>query len=463
MSDSGIAALRAELARAQAEILRLSTADSLTGLLNHGAFDERAQVALADAFAAGRPCALLNIGLDRYGLLHGTHGHRVADGVIAALAQRVRDRFAPPHLVGRRGASAFKVLVPQFASEDELIAAVRSLARDLARPIELDGVEVDVSASVGVALFPRDGGELHALLDAAEAARIEARGQGDGACGLYTKELARRTELRIMLERRLRRAVETRDFRLHYQPLISFADGRIAGAEVLLRWKDAELGDISPAEFIPIAEECGVIVELGDWVLREACSQRRIWRELGLRLPPLAVNVSSVQLRHPGCVDSILGALREHGVAPGEIEVEVTETGLLDSAGAPRENLARLHAAGIQIALDDFGVGFSSLSHLRDLPIQRLKIDRSFTVECMRDRRTLVIVKAVVAMARELGLAVTAEGIETAEQGALMRELGCDSAQGYLYARPMPANEFLRTFIEARGEMRDPQSAKFQA
>jgi diguanylate cyclase (GGDEF)-like protein len=455
-----IAELRRRLALAQAEIERLSTSDALTGLLNHGAFDERAQAALADAFAAGRPCALLNIGLDRYGLLHGTHGHRVADGVIAALAVRVRGRFAPPHLVGRRGASAFQVLLSmaQFGSEEDLLDSVRALLREFARPVEIDGVDVPVSASIGIAIFPRDGGELHALLDAAEAARQHARGQGDGACGMYTRELARRTELRMLLERKLRRAVETRDFRLHYQPLFSFSDGRICGAEVLLRWKDAELGDISPAEFIPIAEESGVIVELGDWVLREACRQRGIWRELGLELPPLAVNVSSVELRQAGCVERILGSIVLAGIDPGEIEVEVTETGLLDSAGGPRENLARLHEAGIQVALDDFGVGYSSLSHLRDLPIQRLKVDRSFTAECMRDRRTLVIVRAVVAMARELGLSVTAEGIETEEQATQMRALGCTAAQGWLYARAMPAEEFLRFFIAARDANRGASS-----
>jgi EAL domain-containing protein (putative c-di-GMP-specific phosphodiesterase class I) len=223
------------------------------------------------------------------------------------------------------------------------------------------------------------------------------------------------------------------------------------GAEALVRWKDAELGEISPGEFIPIAEESGLIIGLGDWVIREAARARRVWRTLGLDLPPVAINFSGVQLRQLGCVEGLLDVLVECEVPAGDVEIEVTETGLLDTSTVARENLFRLRNAGVTIALDDFGVGFSSLSHLRDLPIQRLKIDRSFTVECMRNPRTLTIVKAVIEMARSLGIAVTAEGIETQAQQTWMQHLGCDSAQGYLFARPMPADDFLKLFLDKNG------------
>ena len=219
-----------------------------------------------------------------------------------------------------------------------------------------------------------------------------------------------------------------------------------------MRWTDAELGDIPPGEFIPIAEESGLIEGVGDWVLREACRQRQLWRQVGLDLPPIAINVSGVQMRNHGFVDTILCALDEFEVAAEELEIEITETGLMDCSTASRDNLLRLRGAGVKAALDDFGVGFSSLAHLRDLPMHRLKIDRSFTVECMRDARTLTIVKAVIDMAHVLGLTVTAEGIENSEQRDWMHDLGCDSAQGYFFARPMPAEEFLKRYLEGRSK-----------
>jgi EAL domain-containing protein (putative c-di-GMP-specific phosphodiesterase class I) len=237
---------------------------------------------------------------------------------------------------------------------------------------------------------------------------------------------------------------------LYFQPTVSLADGRIVSAEVLVRWTDAEVGEVSPAEFIPIAEESGLVVGLGEWVLREACKARQAWRAMGLAIPPLAVNIAGVHLRQPAYVENLLATLDEHGVAPGDIEIEVTETGLLDTSASVRENLVQLRRAGVRLALDDFGVGFSSLAHLRDLPIHRLKIDRSFTVECMRDARTLTIVKAVIEMARALGIRITAEGVETQAQQDWMQQLGCDSAQGYLFSRPLTPAEFAQIYVEQR-------------
>jgi len=343
------------------------------------------------------------------------------------------------------------VLLVDVERPEVAVATANALIASISEPSRVLGLEVTVTPSIGIAFFPVDGVDLDSLLNAADAAMRHAKEGGRGTYAMFTPAVARRVELRLRLEHRLRRAVETRDFRLFYQPLVSMADGKIIGAEALLRWNDAELGDIAPSEFIPIAEESGLIVALGDWVLREACRARRMWHQIGLDVPPVAVNVSGVQLRQLGCVENVLQVLAEYDVAPGEIEIEVTETGLLDTSPLSRENLLRLRNAGVKIALDDFGVGFSSLAHLRDLPIQRLKIDRSFTVECMRDARTLTIVKAVVEMARSLGLAVTAEGIETQAQQTWMQHLGCDSAQGYLFARPMSAEDFLRVFVDRRG------------
>ncbi len=447
--------LVAEQARAQERIELLATVDSLTQLANRQSFDERAARLLAGAYSDGKRCALLFIDLDNFRLLNNGYGHRVGDEMLAVVARRLRDIIVEPDLIGRRGGDELVALLVDIPGADRAVEVAQALIKSISEPARVLGMEVAVTPSVGISFFPQDGVDLDSLLNAADAAMYQAKESGRRTYAFYTPTVARRVDLRLRLEQRLRKAVESRDFRLHYQPLVSLADGKMVGAEALVRWRDAELGDISPAEFVPIAEESGLIVGLGDWVIREACRHRREWRALGIDVPPVSLNMAGVQLRQLGCVDDLLDVLGEYGVATSEIEIEVTETGLLDTSAVSRENLVRMRNAGIRIALDDFGVGFSSLAHLRDLPIHRLKIDRSFTVECMRDARTLTIVKAVVEMARSLGITVTAEGIETQAQQTWMQHLGCDSAQGYLFARPMTAEDFLKLFVDRRGAGRE--------
>ncbi|SPJ17678.1 putative Diguanylate cyclase [Burkholderiales bacterium] len=438
--------------RAQDALQQLASIDPLTRLLNRQAFDERAQQVLSNAYALGSQCALLCIGLDRFRLLNSVYGYRIGDRMLAAVAARLRKAIRLPNLLGRRGGDEIVALLVDIDSPDLVAKLARDIIETICQPERLGNIEISVRASVGVGFFPNDGGDLDGLLNAGDAALFRAKEFGGGTHALFTVELARRTELRVRLEQRLRKAYESRAFRLFYQPLVSLPEGRLIGAEALVRWTDAELGDIPPGEFIPIAEESGLIEGVGDWVLREACRQRQLWRQVGLDLPPIAINVSGVQMRNHGFVDTILSTLDEFEVAAEELEIEITETGLMDCSTASRDNLLRLRGAGVKAALDDFGVGFSSLAHLRDLPMHRLKIDRSFTVECMRDARTLTIVKAVIDMAHVLGLTVTAEGIENSEQRDWMHDLGCDSAQGYFFARPMPAEEFLKRYLEGRSK-----------
>jgi diguanylate cyclase (GGDEF)-like protein len=440
---------------AQERIERLATVDSLTQLANRQTFDERAARLLAGAYAENKRCALLFIDLDNFRLLNNGYGHRVGDEMLAVVAGRLREVISEPHLIGRRGGDELVALLVDLPGAERAVEVAQALIKSISEPARVLGLEVAVTPSVGISFFPQDGVDLDSLLNAADAAMYQAKESGRRTYAFYTPTVARRVDLRLRLEQRLRKAVESRDFRLFYQPLVSLADGKMVGAEALIRWRDAELGDISPAEFVPIAEESGLIVGLGDWVIREACRHRQDWRALGVDVPPVSLNMAGVQLRQLGCVDDLLDVLGEYGVSTSEIEIEVTETGLLDTSAVSRENLVRMRNAGIRIALDDFGVGFSSLAHLRDLPIHRLKIDRSFTVECMRDARTLTIVKAVVEMARSLGITVTAEGIETQAQQTWMQHLGCDSAQGYLFARPMTAEDFLKLFVDRRGAGRE--------
>ncbi len=451
----GIGKNISEQIRAQERIERLATVDALTQLSNRQTFDERAGRLLATSYAEGKRCSLLFIDLDNFRLLNNGYGHRVGDEMLAIVASRMRDVVGEPHLLGRRGGDELVVLLVDLQRPDAAVEVARKLIDAICEPARILGMEIAVTASVGISFFPQDGIDLDSLLNAADAAMYQAKDSGRRTYAFYTQTVARRVDLRLRLEQRLRKAVESRDFKLFYQPLVSLADGKMIGAEALIRWRDAELGDISPAEFIPIAEESGLIVGLGDWVLREACRARQEWRHLQLDVPPVAINMSGVQLRQLGCVEGLLDVLNAYEVAPSEIEVEVTETGLLDTSAVSRENLVRMRNAGVRLALDDFGVGFSSLAHLRDLPIHRLKIDRSFTVECMRDARTLTIVKAVIEMARSLGISVTAEGIETQAQQTWMQHLGCDAAQGYLFARPMPGDDFIKLFIDRRGTGRE--------
>jgi len=436
--------------RAKESIERLATIDSLTGLANRHAFDERARIELARAHAQGRRCALLFIDLDNFRLLNNGYGHRAGDEVLRGVAERLAQEVPEPRLLGRRGGDELVALLGDVKEPAATVERARQLVDAISSPMRVFGLDLTVTPSIGISFFPHDGVDLEALVNAADAAMYEAKQNGRATYSLYTPAVARRVDLRLRLEQRLRKAIESREFKLYFQPTVSLADGHIVSAEVLVRWTDAEVGEVSPAEFIPIAEESGLVIGLGDWVLREACKALQAWRAMGLQVPPLAVNIAGVHLRQGNYVENLLAMLAEHDLQPGEIEIEVTETGLLDTSVTVRENLVRLRRAGVRLALDDFGVGFSSLAHLRDLPIHRLKIDRSFTVECMRDARTLTIVKAVIEMARALGIKITAEGVETQAQQDWMQQLGCDSAQGYLFSRPLTAEEFRQIYIEQR-------------
>ena len=444
-----------EQLKAQERIERLATTDLLTQLINRPTFDERAGRILADSYAQGKQAALLFLDLDNFRLLNNGYGHRVGDQVLSVVAARMRSVIGEPHLLGRRGGDELVALLVDIPSIEVADSTAQALVAAIGEPTRVRGMEVTVTPSIGIALFPHDGVDLDSLLNAADAAMYQAKENGRRTYSFYTPAVQRKSDMRMRLEQRLRKTVEARDFKLFYQPMVSMFNGKPIGAECLIRWTDPELGEVRPDEFVKVAEESGLIIELGDWVLREACRTRKIWHGLGLAVPPLAINMAGAQLDQLSCVDRLLETLAEFGVAPSEIEIEVTETGLFRATDVGRENLARLGAAGVKIALDDFGVGYSSLSHLRQLPIHRLKIDRSFTVACMRDARTLTIVKAVIEMAKSLLITVTAEGIENQAQQLWMRHLGCDSAQGFHFARPMPAKDFLDLFIDPRGVGRE--------
>jgi len=325
----------------------------------------------------------------------------------------MREVVAEPHLLGRRGGDELVVLLANISHKNVAEDLAQRLIRKISEPMAILGMELSVTGSVGISYFPQDGVDLESLLNAADAAMFQAKANGGETFVPFSSALARRIDLRVRLEQRLRKALEARDFRLVYQPIVSFPDGKIIASEALLRWKDAELGEIAPTEFIEIAEESGLIVSLGDWVLREACRSRQVWTKLGLEIPPTAVNISARQLRNPGFVERVLEVLAEHEVQPADLEFEVTESTVLDMSPVSLENLMRLSNAGVKLALDDFGVGYSSLQHLRLLPIYRLKIDRSFIHTIVSDPASAGIVNALVGLGHGLGLTIAAETPKT--------------------------------------------------
>jgi len=446
-----------EQVRAQERIERLATIDPITQLFNRPTFDERASRILEDLSAQQKNAALLFVDLDNFRMVNNVHGHRVGDQMLSIVARRMRRVIGESHLLGRRGGDELVALLVDVPRQESVVEVAKSLISAIGEPARVEEKEVSGTASLGIAIFPQDGVDLDSLLNHADAAMYQAK-ESRNTFQSYTPALARKSERRARLEQRLRKAVEACNFELYYQPLVTMADGKMMGAECLIRWRDEELGEVCPDEFVKVAEESGLIVELGDWVLREACRARREWHRRGLDVPPLSINMAGAQLAQLSCVDRLLETLAEFGVAPSEIEIEVTETSLFSLFKATeigRDNLMRLRDAGVKIALDDFGVGHSSLSHLRELPIHRLKIDRTFTEECMKEAKTLTIVKAVIQMARSLMIRVTAEGIETQAQQLWMQHLGCESAQGFLFARPKPADEFLSHFLDRRGVGRE--------
>lgn len=300
-----------------------------------------------------------------------------------------------------------------------------------------------LSPSIGISMYPEDGDGVETLLRNADTAMYAAKGAGRNGFRFYSRDLTEAAAARLRLDNALRVALQDGEFHLHFQPIFDLHGGKVRAAEVLLRWQSSSLGSVSPAEFIPVAESSGLIVPIGDWVLEQTLSQARAWRDAGFSLPRLAVNVSVRQLERHGFADSVLEKLRDHALSPWMLEVEVTE-GVLSQAGESgrvMEQLEQLRSAGVAVAIDDFGTGYSSLARLQSLPLDRIKIDRSFLADT-RSQQSMAIARAISAIATELGLALTAEGVETSEQAALARELGCDEGQGWLFGRPCPPEDF---------------------
>jgi diguanylate cyclase (GGDEF)-like protein len=438
---------------------RLADFDALTGLQNRGKFRGELNAAVLGAQQSGRACALLHLDLDRFKQINDTLGHRLGDKLLCAVAQRLeralRDAEATSWpgardaersiILARIAGNGFAALLPNLhnlAKLDKATSLARRLLSALTPPFEMDGHELFVTASIGLSLSPGDGQDADMLLKNAEMAMYSAKQRGRHSYEFFSGEMNAHALERLTLENQLRRAVEREELVLYYQPKVDIATQRITGAEALVRWKHPELGMIVPAKFIPIAEDTGLIVEIGQWVLRAACQQARAWTDAGLPPLTIAVNVSSAQFNQRKVWHAVRGALERSNLPPGRLVLELTESILMPNAESSIEMLYELKEMGVKLALDDFGTGYSSFSYLSRFPLDELKIDRSFVSGLPVERDSIAIVGAIIALARELELKVVAEGVETREQLQFLRSRHCQEYQGYLCSRPAPAEAF---------------------
>ena len=438
-----LCAIAIEHDMARTQIRRIAYYDPVTGLMNRVAFHDRAIRALSDR-ASPRRLAVHYIDLDEFKWVNDSLGHRAGDILLDAVGRRIVAETGGALVVARLGGDEFAIL--QEAGDRAEVAEVAARVLGVfSEPFAIDGHEIRMGASLGIAVAPDDGRSIDELMINADLALYRAKADGRGHHRFFTADLAEAAKARRETERDLRAALDRGEFSMVYQPIVRFSDGTVTACEALLRWRHPQRGIVSPATFIPLAEEIGLITRIGAWVLREACRQAVDWPgEVAL-----SVNLSPLQLRNPALVADIMQALAETGFPPARLILEITETAILADEAASRDALTRLASMGIRIALDDFGTGYSSLWSLRAFPINKIKIDRSFVHELAGATPSGPIVRTVIALARDLGMTTTAEGIENDAQASLLAAEGCTEGQGYHFAPPLPPAE-VRTLLDVR-------------
>jgi diguanylate cyclase len=433
--------LRAELHSAAGRIDDATHNDALTALPNRASFERRLEQAANRADAEGKSVALLFIGVDGFKPVNDTFGRQVGDELLRDVAQRIRAGVSRDDLVARVGGDEFAVLMAFDADKAGVAALARRLMAVIAEPCDLEGRNVQVTGSIGMVLYPLHGAHSSILMHAEAAARSVKR-SGGAACAFFEPHMVGGAREQLELLRDLRQAIANQQLELYYQPKIHAPSGQITGAEALMRWHHPQRGMVSPAVFIPVAERYGLINELGNWLIEDACRQVRRWRDAGLSMR-VAINLSVQQLGQDDLVPRIRDTLARYRIEPNQLTCEITESAAMDDTRATLAIIEQLSAAGVHLSIDDFGTGYSSLAYLRKLPAEELKIDRSFVLDLETSADARAVVDAVVQLAKALGLKVVAEGVETEQQQDILRQLGCDELQGYLFAKPMSANALL--------------------
>ncbi|HET7756272.1 MAG TPA: EAL domain-containing protein [Steroidobacteraceae bacterium] len=440
------------LEAANKQLRHLASHDSLTGLPNRVLLDDRLAQAVAHAERDGHSFAIAMFDLDRFKVVNDSFGHRAGDQLIKEVAHRLAGIARSTDTVARLGGDEFLFIMDRLAKREDAVQIARRAVEALSQPIRLGEVDIHASASIGIAMFPADGKGVDTLIANADAAMYCAKQRGRNNIQCYASGMNAVTQDKVKLESDLHAALTLQQFELHYQPKIETVTGTIHGAEALVRWRHPERGLVPPGEFIPLAEACGLIDQIGEWVVREACRQARAWQKQGL--PPLrvAVNLSALQFRHGNLLHMIGEALRDAELEPRFLEVEITESALMSDPEESVSILEQLSRMGVVVSVDDFGTGYSSMSYLRRFPIDKLKIDRAFIGELISRADDASIVRAIVSLAHSLRLKVVAEGVETSEQLELLRTLGCDQYQGFCFSPAVPPGKFAELLVESRSQ-----------
>ncbi|HSD38610.1 MAG TPA: EAL domain-containing protein [Rhodocyclaceae bacterium] len=426
--------------------------DTLTGLPNRAMLMERLRVALLHAEREGHQVAVLFIDLDRFKIINDTLGHSVGDGLLKTVAERLKRAVRASDTVSRLGGDEFIVMLYKVRAIEDAERVAEHILGVLAPTARVEGHELAITPSIGIAAYPENGADAEELIRNADVAMYHAKAQGRNNYQLYEPAMSETAVESLSLEHALRCAADRDEFTLYYQPQIEVATRKLVGVEALIRWESEEFGMVPPSRFIRIAEECGLILQIGDWVLRESCRQRAEWNADGIASFPVAVNVSALQFRQPEFVRRVEEAMQLYGIKAEQLELELTESIVMHESGVTEAALEKLKTMGISLAIDDFGTGYSSLGYLKHLPIQKLKIDGSFIRGIETDKADRAIVEAIVSLGRALNLTLVAEGVEQRSTITLLGKLGCHVAQGYFYCRPLPPDDFVAWYREFSGE-----------
>ncbi|HVT36848.1 MAG TPA: EAL domain-containing protein, partial [Nevskiaceae bacterium] len=437
----GVASDISERKSHEAEMSYLANHDDLTGLPNRNLLNDRVAQALAQARRTGHSLAVMFMDLDGFKFINDSFGHNLGDALLRSVAGRLTQAVREGDTVARLGGDEFVIMLWDIAARDAISAIAGKLLAALSQPLSADGRELHVSASIGISVYPQDGENFETLLKHADVAMYRAKELGRSGYKFYTQEMSAQTDERVEMEAALRQALARDELSLHYQPQVDIKTGGIFGVEALIRWQHPKFGAVPPGRFIRLAEDTGLILPIGEWALRSACAQLQAWRDAGHAALSVAVNISARQFHQQDVPALVRSVCRDTGLPPSRLELELTESTLINNSDAVIETLRELEDMGVVLAMDDFGTGYSSLSYLKRFPIDVIKIDQSFTADVCSDADAASITRAIIAMARSLSIKTVAEGVENAEQLEFMRRTGCDAIQGHWFSRALTAVE----------------------